>query len=167
MYSRGKMVWIFLALIPCLWMACTKPVNAPGGSSGTNLNSVESEVVGTWRLVSKIDSSIQAGNILSTTTYSNFTYSPIVVFGALVDNVNLNPVAKTYSFKDLNLGPAFEGPPDSTLSGKGTWYYDLGNKSMYLNFGRYGFSMTNSTLTISVSGDGSPPLTNSWTFTKQ
>lgn len=159
--------WTIVGLMLWSWIACTKSGNAPGSSSNSNLNSVESQIAGTWRLVSKIDSSVLAGNILTTTTYTNFTYKAVVVFGTLVDNANLNPVAKTYSFKGVNIGPAFAGPPDSATNGKGTWYYNLGNKSIYLNFGRYGFSMTNTSLTISATGDVSTMLTNTWIFTRQ
>ena len=167
MYKWRTAEWVFPVLILCSWIACTKPGNAPGSSNNSNLNSVESQIAGGWRLVSKIDSPVLSGNIFSTATYSNFTYGPIVEFGTLVDNASLNPVAKTYTYKGVNMGPAFEGPPDSTSNGRGTWYYDLMNKSIYLNFARYGFSMANNNLTISVKGDGSPGLTNTWIFTRQ
>jgi hypothetical protein len=165
---KWKACWrIFLALILWSWLACARS----GGSSNTyaagNLNSVESQIAGTWSLVSKIDSVVLPGNILSTTAYSNFTYGPAIVFGTLLANGNVNPVAKSFTYKGVNIGPAFTGPPDSTLHGNGTWYYDLGNKSIYLNFGRYGFSMSNDSMTISVAGDVSPMLTNTWLFTKQ
>lgn len=166
MYTFRVLQWTIVGFILVSSNACMKSGNGPGSSSNTNLNSVEAQIAGTWKLVSKIDTSVLAGNIISANSYSNFTYYSVVEFGTLVDNASLNPVAKSYSYKGLNMGPVFEGPPDSTLSGRGTWYYDLANKSIYLNFGRYGFSMTNASLTISATGDGSPTLTNTWIFTR-
>lgn len=82
-----------------------------------------------------------SGNTLIVKTYSDFKNNPTVVFGTGFNIIN--PVAKDYNYKGVNIGPVFSGAPDSTVNGTGSWYYDIYFQSIYINMGRSGFSMNN------------------------
>ena len=79
----------------------------------------------------------------------------------------MNPVAKVYTYSGVNIGHSFSGPPDSTINGTGSWYYDSNQKSIYVNFGRYGFSLiTDTDMSISVIGNQFPLVKNTWLFSR-